>query len=163
MAEPFFAMDLIRFIARSARIEVKDMISTSKSHIHVRARSVAVKLLREKGFSFNRIGNLLNRDHTTILHSEQTFEAKYANDPMVAEMLDYARYEFDLEEKHNRLELAPQLSKMKVGDSFKIPAPNAALTKKIHRCVSQYGARHDLGFRGRMNYQTREIVIARVR
>lgn len=55
------------------------------------------------------------------------------------------------------------LAGMAVGDTITLPAPTAADTKRIHRNLSQYGLRHDKGFRGRMNTATRIITVERVR
>ena len=41
------------------------------------------------------------------------------------------------------------LGPMKVGDSFTMPAPTSADIKRICRNVSQYGQRHDRGYRCR--------------
>lgn len=87
-------IDIMAFIARSARISLDDMRGRLKPRHYVRARAVFAMVMRERGASFTQIGKLLHKDHSTIVHAVHTFEERYANDETAKEMLDYARHEF---------------------------------------------------------------------
>ncbi len=52
---------------------------------------------------------------------------------------------------------------MAVGDCVTLDAPTSADVKRIARNVSQYGRRHDRGYRCKTDRQTRVMTITRVR
>lgn len=54
---------------------------------YVRARCAFYVLAREQGYSFQRIGKMVHRDHTTVL----TLERKYKNDVMVRNVVNRAK------------------------------------------------------------------------
>ena len=52
---------------------------------------------------------------------------------------------------------------MDVGESVKLDVPTAADVKRIARNASQYGLRHDRGYRCKTNRETRVMTVTRVR
>ena len=52
---------------------------------------------------------------------------------------------------------------MEIGDVYHVEVPTPADVKRVARNVSQYGIRHDKGFRCRTNLETRIMAITRVR
>lgn len=55
------------------------------------------------------------------------------------------------------------LGTLDVGGSFTMPAPTHADRKRIARNVSQYGMRHDKGFRCRTDPATLVMTVTRLR
>lgn len=62
-------------IAESYGFTVDDMIGKRKHKMLMKARRECVAMLRAKGLSTPQIGKIMNRDHSTIVHSLQVLEA----------------------------------------------------------------------------------------
>lgn len=60
--------EIIAGIAARHKTTVKAIRGNSREASLVRARREAIQLLRDDGLSLQRIGELLNRDHTTIVY-----------------------------------------------------------------------------------------------
>jgi hypothetical protein len=175
MSEPFFPADLVAFVARSAGLTPEDLLGPRKFAPIVRARAVAAKVLHERGTSYSRIAKILRKDHTTIMYAMDTFDERFAHDPVAQEMLDYARYEFldEVEVPAPRPAtpvpdvgapaIAMRLRPLEVGDIAYIPVSGRRDIKRAHHRVSQYGLRTDKGFRGRINADKTFILFTRVR
>lgn len=58
-----------------------------KAHIS-EARMVFIYLMRHLGYSTTYLGELLNRDHTTMLYSTKTFDNRYKYDVMFRKKVD---------------------------------------------------------------------------
>lgn len=160
MTEPFFPADVVAFVARSARISLDDIRGTSKAAIYVRARAVAAKVLRERGLSYKQIGRTLRKDHTTILHAIQTFDARHAKDPVFREMLDYAMYEFT-DEPPKQIVNKYNLRAMAVGaaKTFATPAPEDE--RRLRKAASNMNERTGMYFS--VNKSGSDVRITRVR
>lgn len=50
-------------------ISIKELESKSRKQEIVRARRIAMKRYREAGFTLKKIGNIFNRNHSTVIHS----------------------------------------------------------------------------------------------
>lgn len=68
-------MRLLELLAHEHGLTVEDVRSRSSTSRHVRVRRIFSKRLRDFDISFYRIGALLNRDHTTIIHYVGTPDA----------------------------------------------------------------------------------------
>lgn len=62
-------------IAEVYGFTVDDMIGKRKYKMLMVARRECVAMLRAKGYSTTEIGRIMNRDHSTIVHSLQVLEA----------------------------------------------------------------------------------------
>lgn len=82
---PMFGKQLVQSVADDFGISYGELIGEGRTRIYVEARSVVVHVLRQRGWSFPRIGALLNkRDHSTIMHSFDTFDIHANRNPLVA-------------------------------------------------------------------------------
>jgi chromosomal replication initiation ATPase DnaA len=63
------ACDLRDHIARDLLVSPETMSGTCRSPQSVIARAVLIGVLRERGHSTGVIGRIVNRDHTTVMHS----------------------------------------------------------------------------------------------
>lgn len=77
------AKEVIRAVAEAFELTPADLTSPRRSLPHVLARQVVIRLLRDRTwanglprFSTPQIGRMINRDHTSVLHALQTFDAK---------------------------------------------------------------------------------------
>jgi chromosomal replication initiator protein len=66
----------IEAIAQEHKFTVDDILGTSKFKPLVKVRRKCVVMLREKGYSTTEIGRIMNRDHSTIVHSLQKSRAE---------------------------------------------------------------------------------------
>lgn len=160
MTEPFFPADLVAFVARSARISLDDIRGTSKAAIYVRARAVAAKVLRERGLSYTQIAKHLRKDHTTIMYAMDTFDERFAHDPVAQEMLDYARYEF-LDEVPKPYINKYSLRELEVGGTKVFAAPTSAEERRLRKAASNMNDRTDMRFKA--NKSGGDIRITRIR
>ena len=64
-------------------VTIEQLLSNSREYRVVRARQAACWLLRGYGLSFPRIGAIVSRDHTTVMHAC----GRVDNDPAVRAML----------------------------------------------------------------------------
>jgi hypothetical protein len=55
------------------------------------------------------------------------------------------------------------IDKLNIDDTLGIHVPTTADVKRVAKNVSQYGQRHDKGFRCKTNRKTRMMIITRVR
>lgn len=88
---PLFGRQLIQSVADDFGISYGELIGDGRSRIFVEARVVIIRVLRERGWSFPRIGMLLgNRDHSTIIHSFSNYDIHERRNPLVA--FSYGRH-----------------------------------------------------------------------
>lgn len=66
----------IEAIAQEHKFTVDDILGTRKFKPLVKVRRKCVVMLREKGYSTTEIGRIMNRDHSTIVHSLQKSKAE---------------------------------------------------------------------------------------
>jgi chromosomal replication initiator protein len=78
---------LLARVCEHFEITMTELLSKDR-HAHIAdARHVAAWLLRETGLSYPSIGKVLERDHTTIMHSVRKVEREIASEPRAAETL----------------------------------------------------------------------------
>lgn len=58
----------LREIASKRGLRLENVLAKGRSEPEVACRAVMAHYLRSRGLSFPRIGQMLNRDHTSILH-----------------------------------------------------------------------------------------------
>ena len=66
----------IEAIAKVYGYTVDDILGKSKLKALVAVRRQCVNMLHEKGYSTTEIGRIMNRDHSTIVHSLQVSKAE---------------------------------------------------------------------------------------
>lgn len=75
-------LDVLRSIVNM--VLVTDINATNRSRYVVEGRMIYAKILREYGYSLNRIGCYLKKDHTTVIHYTRTIDKLIdANDEIV--------------------------------------------------------------------------------
>jgi hypothetical protein len=62
----------LREIASKRGLKLENVLAKGRSEPEVACRAVMAHYLRGRGMSFPRIGQMLNRDHTSILHLVNT-------------------------------------------------------------------------------------------
>ena len=73
---------IINFAAEYFHISVKDMVSKSRKREIVQARMTVMNVLYvNKGISVTRIGQLFNRDHTTVVNAKKVVANLIETDP----------------------------------------------------------------------------------
>lgn len=65
---PLSGREIIAKVAAEHRMTVDDLTGPSRVRAVCIPRWRAMREMRERGLSLTRIGELLNRDHTTIVH-----------------------------------------------------------------------------------------------
>lgn len=81
--------ELIVAVAAKFSLKPKMILASYHDRPLVIARSVIVLILRrEHGYSLQRVGNILNRHHTTIMYSERSALTSYELDPKYREIVD---------------------------------------------------------------------------
>lgn len=71
---PFFCGEMLESVAHDFDLTREAMIGPSRDRLNVKARAVAAKILRQRGWSFPQIAKTLNRnDHSTIMHACNMF------------------------------------------------------------------------------------------
>lgn len=71
----FGPLEITAGVAALMKCTVADIRGTSRNGYFVKARQVVCHVLRKRGLSYNQIGAWLNRDHTTIMHTLNRYEA----------------------------------------------------------------------------------------
>jgi hypothetical protein len=133
---------------RALQVSMESMIGTRR-HRHLTAsRQVLCFYLRGKQYTLKSIGKLINRDHTTIIHSCQTVKDLLdAKDPIILEKLDLlkniATYETETNQSRDVEPLQPRKSSITV-----IPSPN------LYRPPNQNNAYQVMGGATAANHHT---------
>lgn len=84
--KPDGAAFLVDSVGEDFQLSPKSMRGPSRFKCMFHARSVVVKLLREQGWSYPRIGRALGgRDHSTVINSHAMFETYAQRDSRVLE------------------------------------------------------------------------------
>jgi len=85
---------LLRSVADAFDITCGELIGEGRSRKFVEARAVVVVVLRERGWSYPRIGKLIGgRDHSTVIWAHQCFDIHAKRNPMVLDMYNRFRPE----------------------------------------------------------------------
>jgi chromosomal replication initiator protein len=79
---------LLECLANLYDITSADILGKSrKAHIS-EARMIFIYLMRHLGYSTTYLGELLNRDHTTMIYNTRTFDNRYKYDVMFRKKVD---------------------------------------------------------------------------
>lgn len=79
---------LLECLANLYDITSADILGKSrKAHIS-EARMIFIYLMRHLGYSTTYLGELLNRDHTTMIYNTKTFNNRYKYDVMFRKKVD---------------------------------------------------------------------------
>jgi len=89
---PITGTKLIQVVADAFNISYGELIGDGRSRRYVEARAIVIQVLRERGWSYPRIGKLLGgRDHSTIIHAWDTFDIHAKRNPLVAAVFNQYR------------------------------------------------------------------------
>lgn len=90
--QPETGKRLVQSVADCFSITYGELIGDGRARRYVEARVVVVAVLRERGWSFPKIGRLLGgRDHSTICHAMNIFETYARRNPMVVKLFQRFR------------------------------------------------------------------------
>lgn len=78
---------LLRKVAAQFKITVADIVGLVRERAFVEARAVVVMALRQMGYSFPRIGQVLGRNHTSCLYLVTSFPLFVKRNPALAARL----------------------------------------------------------------------------
>ena len=67
---------LIRIVAKAAQITVEDILSHKRARKYSVPRQFIMFMAAQMGFSTTRIGAILNRDHSTVIHGIRAEKAR---------------------------------------------------------------------------------------
>tara|TARA_R110000868_G_scaffold410473_1_gene698590 strand:+ start:924 stop:1559 length:636 start_codon:yes stop_codon:yes gene_type:complete len=84
MPKPVLFPDLLNGVAAAFKITPDDITGIDRRRLYVDARAALVRILRQRGSSFPMIGKRLNRDHSSIIYLEQTFDIRAKRNPLIA-------------------------------------------------------------------------------
>jgi hypothetical protein len=90
-------MDSLKKIVNE--IFIVDINDKSRKRIIVDARRAYCKILRDFGFSYEYIGDTINKDHVTVIHYIKTIKDLLKYDSSFEEKYILAKKEFSLENK----------------------------------------------------------------
>ena len=95
---PKEAQQVIRLTARSFGLPPTSLKNASRKQAIVRARSVAIYLLRNRyTWSFSKIGRYFgNRDASTIRHAFHSIQTSLMSDPQLAQQVDQIQRQLEL-------------------------------------------------------------------
>lgn len=83
--------DLVRLISADFGSNSTELLGATRTEDLVAARSIIIRILRERGHSFPMIGRLMaGRDHSTVINALNKFDYYAKRDPRVREA--YNRY-----------------------------------------------------------------------
>lgn len=68
--------DIIRIICKEFPVNRKELLSPRRNKRIAFARQVGMYLLRQRGLSLLEIGQIFNRDHTTVIHALEKKDVK---------------------------------------------------------------------------------------
>lgn len=63
------ASRILRAVSEVSGIDVLELVGRSRRTGVVAARNLAIHAMREAGFTLKMIGDVVNRDHSTVIHS----------------------------------------------------------------------------------------------
>ena len=135
--------EIIAFVSKLAGVTVDEVRGNVRSKKLSRVRAVLSVIFRDRGMSYPHIGRRLNKDHSSIHYAVDTFEARYGNDPVAQQLLDYTQYEFLNEPK---TKTSYGMSSMEVGDTKEYPFKSPVEQKRICRAAHNYNGRGDKYF-----------------
>jgi len=70
--------DILLIIARNCNVNLKDITSRIRKREVIDARFIFINTLREQfNYTYEAIGEMLERDHTTIIHAVNTHRERY--------------------------------------------------------------------------------------
>ncbi|MGY3054351.1 chromosomal replication initiation ATPase DnaA [Pedobacter sp. UYEF25] len=70
------AEEIILAVCQALNVGFDDLTSVRKNSEFVEARQIAFKILRDKKHNCDTIGDLFNRDHSTVLYGVKCYEDK---------------------------------------------------------------------------------------
>lgn len=91
---PFVAQDALRFVSGLAKVAPKDVLEVPNKLEHHRVFCVVVRVLRKRGLSYSKIGDMLKRDRQTIYRARVAYLEKFASDETAQFLLERAEKEF---------------------------------------------------------------------
>ena len=84
--------DLISEAARVFYITQEELVGPSRKHIYTKARFALMKALHIRGWSTNKIGKQLAKDHTTVMHGLDRAEELMLTDVRFRMRVQYLAY-----------------------------------------------------------------------
>lgn len=82
---------LVKATAAATKMFSVDILGPVRMFPFCRARWAVWQVLRERGYSYPRIGAHFNRDHSTIIHGVKQAAKLYETSPEFADLVDMLR------------------------------------------------------------------------
>lgn len=82
-------LDAVEQVAVATGLTREQIIGDRRLPHLVDARAIVAVSLRDSGLSYARIGEIMRRDHSSIVHLVDSFEARKAKRPNLARLLDH--------------------------------------------------------------------------
>lgn len=73
--------DILEIISEECGVTVSDVMKRSRKSELVKVRHIYCAILKKYyGFSYPKIGDIMNKDHTTIINAVDKFRSRYINE-----------------------------------------------------------------------------------
>lgn len=87
-AEETESAEIIRRAAEAFGISQQMLLGERRRLYIVDARTAVVRCLRNRGWSYPRIARRLNRDHSSIINLDHTYDVRIKRNPLIALVVD---------------------------------------------------------------------------
>jgi chromosomal replication initiator protein len=89
--------DILEIISKESGITVEDILSTCRKKEKVQSRHIFCGILRKNyNYSLPFIGELVGRDHTTVIHATEQFNNRYMFEDNFKNLVDRINYHIEL-------------------------------------------------------------------
>lgn len=85
--------EIVELVARVACLSVDELTGPRRTRLQTRPRYVAIRLARGEGWSFDGIGKVLHRDHSSIINGWAKSEIMLSRDKLFARLMRRAEAE----------------------------------------------------------------------
>lgn len=70
--------DILEIVSQECEVSIKDILSRSRKSEAVKGRHIFCAILKNYyGYKLKKIGGIVDRDHTSIIHSIEQFHNRY--------------------------------------------------------------------------------------
>jgi chromosomal replication initiator protein len=79
--------EILEIVSEECGIKVEDIVSKIRNKEVVNGRYIFCSIMKKYyGYPLKKIGNILGRDHTTIIHAIHTFRVRYVHESQYRDM-----------------------------------------------------------------------------
>jgi chromosomal replication initiator protein len=89
--------DILEIISKESGVTIEDILSRSRKTEKVISRHIFCGILRKNyNYSLPFIGELVGRDHTTVIHATEQFNNRYRLEDNFKNLVDRINYHIEL-------------------------------------------------------------------